>query len=83
MNINDLSRIQLLAFFLNAYNLMVLHAHVVRGSTVCILSVRVCLCLCVCVYLHTYTHTYSLNPAPILMQDNHDFNSQKIDRTYR
>ena len=26
------SRIQLLAFFLNAYNLMVLHAHVVRGS---------------------------------------------------
>jgi hypothetical protein len=39
VNINDLSRIQLLAFFLNAYNLMVLHAHVVRGSTVCILSV--------------------------------------------
>ena len=33
VNINDLSRIQLLAFFLNAYNLMVLHAHVVRGST--------------------------------------------------
>mmetsp|Transcript_68386 Transcript_68386/g.142565 ORF Transcript_68386/g.142565 Transcript_68386/m.142565 type:complete len:1429 (-) Transcript_68386:617-4903(-) len=32
VNINDLSRIQLLAFFLNAYNLMVLHAHVVRGS---------------------------------------------------
>ena len=32
LNINDLSRIQLLAFFLNAYNLMVLHAHVVRGS---------------------------------------------------
>eukprot|EP00961_Rhodomonas_salina_P104966 1413556-Rhodomonas_salina.1 len=28
VNINDLSRIQLLAFFLNAYNLMVLHAHV-------------------------------------------------------
>ena len=24
--------LQLLAFFLNAYNLMVLHAHVVRGS---------------------------------------------------
>lgn len=32
VNINDLTRIQLLAFFLNAYNLMVLHAHVVRGS---------------------------------------------------
>ena len=33
VNINDLGRIQLLAFFLNAYNLMVLHAHVVRNST--------------------------------------------------
>jgi hypothetical protein len=33
VNINDLTRIQLLAFFLNAYNLMALHAHVVRGST--------------------------------------------------
>jgi hypothetical protein len=26
------AHVQLLAFFLNAYNLMVLHAHVVRGS---------------------------------------------------
>ena len=26
------AHLQLLAFFLNAYNLMVLHAHVVRGS---------------------------------------------------
>ena len=32
VNINDLSRIQLLAFFLNCYNLMVLHAHTVRGQ---------------------------------------------------
>jgi hypothetical protein len=33
------------------------------------------------VYLHTYTHTYTLNPAPILLQDNHDFKSQKIPFT--
>mmetsp|Transcript_8727 Transcript_8727/g.20286 ORF Transcript_8727/g.20286 Transcript_8727/m.20286 type:complete len:1478 (+) Transcript_8727:193-4626(+) len=32
VNINDLTRIQLLAFFLNAYNLMVLHAHTTRGQ---------------------------------------------------
>jgi hypothetical protein len=35
----------------------------------------------VSVYLHTYIHIYSLNPAPILMQDNHDFKSQKIPFT--
>lgn len=32
VNINGLSRAQLLAFFLNAFNLMVLHGHVVRGT---------------------------------------------------
>ena len=32
VNINNLSRLELFAFFLNAYNLMVLHAHAVLGS---------------------------------------------------
>mmetsp|Transcript_28296 Transcript_28296/g.65180 ORF Transcript_28296/g.65180 Transcript_28296/m.65180 type:complete len:1554 (+) Transcript_28296:189-4850(+) len=32
VNINGLSRAELLAFFLNAFNLMVLHGHIVRGT---------------------------------------------------
>ena len=32
VNTNDLNRVQLLAFFINAYNLMSLHGHLVRDS---------------------------------------------------
>ena len=33
VNINELTRLELFAFFLNAYNLMVLHIHAIMGST--------------------------------------------------
>jgi hypothetical protein len=33
VNINELTRLELFAFFLNAYNLMVLHIHAMLGST--------------------------------------------------